>query len=788
MGPKRGRARRVRRGSGGRGAIGRGTPIEDVGDQGVASQTQQGVDRGVTSRAPEVPVIPSQFAREVAAVMPEMERTRHEEIRIQREATSARFREAGHWLSQIRKIFDTMRITEDDMKVSFASYQLVGEANEWWESIKEAKGVDRAKEFETSLIYLIVQEGWSLKGSNPKSLRVAGSRGKCQWELVLLLQEVSARRDREIAHRDQLGSRRLGHQFQLHHQIRVTQAGSQKVKLFVIGAISQVTSARSAHREYVTIVANKVTFLQIVRKGRILTVELGQCNSRVQDRLLIISKGTNNRGTNHSSRIAIEGEFGCALQKGSGSHLLERKVTPLEPSLSDPRSRESISCILASLILDEGMITRGELPLIVSEFPDVFSEDLYGLPPERERPRSVFEIRSFLGLDGNYRLFVEDFSRLAAPMTKLTRKGVRFVWDDACKKSFEELKRRLTTAPILVIPERGVGYTIYCDASKEGLGCGLMQLGRVVAYGSRQLKIHEQNYPTHDLELAAVVFALKRLEFEIEALDGVFRRYDFDLQYHPGKANVVADALSRKVPGKLTEVASLAIREWKMMGEIGEFGVDLMDSTGRATLYGLVAQLTLVNQVIEEQSIDEEAEAIRAKLVMGEEQPGWVLHSDQGLKFQGKLFVPMSCGKRPVGMLQPLPVAEWKWEHVTMDFVTGLPKSPRGHDAVWVVVDRLTKTAHFLPIRVSDSVKALSHLYVREIVRLHGVPVSIVSDRDPRFTARFWQSLQAARGTQLLFSTAFHPQTDGQSDRTIQILEDMLRACVMDFKGSWEDH
>ncbi|XP_057471067.1 uncharacterized protein LOC130759868 [Actinidia eriantha] len=115
---------------------------------------------------------------------------------------------------------------------------------------------------------------------------------------------VRARRDREIAHRDQLGSRRLGHQFQFHHQIRVTQAGSQKARLFVIGAISQVTFARSAHREYATIVASKVTFLQIVRKERILTVELGQCNNRGQDRLLIIIKGTNHRGTNHSNHVS----------------------------------------------------------------------------------------------------------------------------------------------------------------------------------------------------------------------------------------------------------------------------------------------------------------------------------------------------------------------------------------------------------------------------------------------------------------------------------------------------
>ncbi|GFY87591.1 hypothetical protein Acr_05g0012300 [Actinidia rufa] len=144
--------------------------------------------------------------------------------------------------------------------------------------------------------------------------------------------------------------------------------------------------------------------------------------------------------------------------------------------------------------------------------------------------------------------------------------------------------------------------------------------------------------------------------------------------------------------------------------------------------------------------------------------------------------------QRPAGELQPLPVAEWKWKNVMMDFVTGLPQSPRGHDAVWVIVDRLTKTAHFLPIQVIDLIEALSRLYIREIICLHGIPVSIVSDHDPRCTAHFWQGLQSVLGTNLLFSTTYHPQTDGQSERTIQILEDMIRACVLDFWGSWEDH
>ena len=126
-----------------------------------------------------------------------------------------------------------------------------------------------------------------------------------------------------------------------------------------------------------------------------------------------------------------------------------------------------------------------------------------------ERPKSIFEIRSFLGLIGYYKRFIEDFSRLAAPMTKLSQKEVKFDWDDRCEEAFLELKRRLTSAPILIVLDRGQGCIVYCDALRAELGCVLMQFGRVVAYGSRQLKNHEQNYPTHDMELAAIVFTLK---------------------------------------------------------------------------------------------------------------------------------------------------------------------------------------------------------------------------------------------------------------------------------------
>ena len=123
-----------------------------------------------------------------------------------------------------------------------------------------------------------------------------------------------------------------------------------------------------------------------------------------------------------------------------------------------------------------------------------------------------------------------------------------------------------------------------------------------------------------------------------------------------------------------------------------------------------------------------------------------------------------------------------------MDFVTGFPRTLRGNNLILVIVDRLTKSAHFLLMKVNFSMDRLASLYVKEIVRMHGVPVSIVSDKDPRFTSRFWHSLQKALGTKLSFSTAFHPQTNGQSERVIQVLEDLLRACALDLKGNRDDY
>ncbi|GJU84375.1 putative reverse transcriptase domain-containing protein [Tanacetum coccineum] len=144
--------------------------------------------------------------------------------------------------------------------------------------------------------------------------------------------------------------------------------------------------------------------------------------------------------------------------------------------------------------------------------------------------------------------------------------------------------------------------------------------------------------------------------------------------------------------------------------------------------------------------------------------------------------------QRPSGLLQQPEILEWKWERISMDFVTKLPRTSSGHDTIWVIVDRLTKSAHFLPMREDYKIDRLARLYLNEIVARHGVPISIISDRDICFTSRFWQSMQEALGTRLDMSTAYYPQTDNQSEHTIQTLEDMLRECVLDFRGSWDVH
>ena len=143
---------------------------------------------------------------------------------------------------------------------------------------------------------------------------------------------------------------------------------------------------------------------------------------------------------------------------------------------------------------------------------------------------------------------------------------------------------------------------------------------------------------------------------------------------------------------------------------------------------------------------------------------------------------------RPAGLLQPLTIPSGKWEDISMDFIVGLPKTAKGYDSIWVVVDRFTKSAHFIPVKAGYKSHQYAELYIARIVSLHDVPKTIISDRGSQFVARFWEQLQASLGTQLIRSSAYHPQTDGQTERINQILEDMLRACALTYSQKWDEY
>ncbi|GJU52679.1 putative reverse transcriptase domain-containing protein [Tanacetum coccineum] len=419
---------------------------------------------------------------------------------------------------------------------------------------------------------------------------------------------------------------------------------------------------------------------------------------------------------------------------------------------------------------------------------------------------------------------------------------------------FQVMPFGLTNAPAVfmdlmnrcvILPYRGTSenFVVYCDASHKGLGAVLMQREKVIAYASRQLKVHEKNYTTHDLELGAVVFALKMwrhylygtkcvvftdhksLQHILDQKELNMRQrrwlellsdYDCEIRYHPGKANVVADALSRKernkplrvralvmtiglnLPKQILSAQSEARKEENFINEDLHGMINKLEPRADGTLclnnrswvpcFGDLRALIMHESHKSKYSIHPGSDKMYQDLRR--------LYWWPNMKAEIATYVSkcLTCAKvkieyqKPSGLLVQPEIPQWKWENITMDFVTKLPKTAAGQDTIWVIVDRLTKSAHFLPMREDDTLEKLTRQYLKEVVSKHGVPVSIISDRDGKFTSHFWKSLNKALGTRLDMSTTYHPETDGQSERTIQTLEDMLRACVLDFGKSWDRH
>ncbi|GJZ57162.1 putative reverse transcriptase domain-containing protein [Tanacetum coccineum] len=385
------------------------------------------------------------------------------------------------------------------------------------------------------------------------------------------------------------------------------------------------------------------------------------------------------------------------------------------------------------------------------------SQGIYADPAKIESikdwasPKSSTELRQFIGLAGYYRRFIEGYSKIVKPMTKLTQKKVKFEWGDKQETAFQLLKQKLCSAPIMALHEGSEDFILYCDASIKGLGAVLMQREKVIAYASRQLKIPKKNYTTHDLELGAI-------------------------RYHPGKANVVADALSRKEREPPLRVRALVMT-------IGlNLPKQILDAQTEARkpeniknedVRGMLLENSKDPEKLRTEKLEPRADGtlclngrswlpcygdLRTVIMHESHKSKYSIHPGSKKMYQDmkKLYwwpnmkaniatyvsKCLTCAKvkaehqRPSGLLVQPDIPQWKWDNITMDFVTKLPKSSQGYDTIWVIVDRLTKSAIFVPMRETDPMDKLARMYLKEVVTRHGIPLSIICDRDPRRAKR----------------------------------------------------
>ncbi|KAL6343167.1 hypothetical protein AAG906_020956 [Vitis piasezkii] len=312
---------------------------------------------------------------------------------------------------------------------------------------------------------------------------------------------------------------------------------------------------------------------------------------------------------------------------------------------------------------------------------------------------------------------------------------------------------------ILVDPWKGRSFgrfVVYSDASHQGLGCVLMQHEKVLVAVVFALKIWRYFIFGETCEIFTdhkslkYLFSQKELNMRQRRWIELLKDYDCIIQYHPGKVNVV-------VVKSVGSLAAIRGCQRQLLGDLRSLQVHIRVLDSGALVANFRVQPDLVGRIKALQKNDLNLAQLMEEVKKGS-KPDFVLSDDRILRFRTRLYIAQFVAQclvcqqvkaehqRPAGFLQPLSIPEWKWEHITMDFVTGLPRTLGGNNAIWVIVDRLTKSAHFLPMKVNFSMDRLASLYIKEIVRMHGVPVYIVSDRDPHFTSRFWHSLQKALG------------------------------------------
>ena len=453
-------------------------------------------------------------------------------------------------------------------------------------------------------------------------------------------------------------------------------------------------------------------------------------------------------------------------------------------------------------------------------------------------PQDVGQLRSFLGLTNYFRRFLEGYSTLVAPLTRLTRKDVSWEWLPACQTAFDSVKRLLVNAPVLRLPDFTKPFTVVTDASIVGLGAVLLQDEHPVAFESRKLSPAEVRYTTTEQEMLAVVHALRTWRCYLEGVQftvvtdhnpitffstqqTLSRRqarwletlssFTFEFKYRPGRTNV-ADPLSRQPvgpapTGEVNLLLAIQRRRADIMSRIRQgyrWDPWFKDSDN-------LKDLSFVDGVYR-----------RGELVVVPDHGGLrndILYEIHDTKYAGHLgrrktraalaerywwphfahdvveYIKRcdACARNkpsttaPGGLLQPLPVPEAPWEAVSMDFITCLPETKRGNDAILVFVDRLTKMVHFAPTTTSIGAEEAARLFFEHVFRLHGLPKRVLSDRDARFTSRFWKALMTMLGTKQDLSSAFHPQTDGQTERVNRTLEQMLRMFVAPSQDDWDE-